>query len=104
MIVHIVARDNGRGRGAVRLPLWLVGLFALGLFVAGCGEPVVTGEPEPARQMEAQLSPLIADSPGPTPTLVPSGTPTPTPRPMPSPGQVVLLHTNDNWGETEPCG
>jgi len=104
MIVHIVAKDNGQGRGAVRPLAWLVSLLVLGLFVAGCGEPVVTGEPEPTRQTEAQLSPLVADSPVPTPTPLPSDTPTPTPRPRPSPGQLVLLHTNDNWGETEPCG
>ena len=33
-----------------------------------------------------------------------TATPTTTPAPAPSPMQLVVLHTNDNWGETEPCG
>ena len=24
--------------------------------------------------------------------------------PTPEPIEMVVLHTNDNWGETEPCG
>ena len=104
MILHTVAQDSSPGWRTARPLIWLVGLLVLGLLLAGCGEPVVTGEPESMLQTEAQLSPLVADSPLPTPTPLPSDTPTPTPRPTPSPGQLVLLHTNDNWGETEPCG
>lgn len=34
------------------------------------------------------------------PASVPSAMPTPTVGPV----SLVILHTNDNWGETEPCG
>lgn len=27
-----------------------------------------------------------------------------TVHPTPAPIDLVVLHTNDNWGETEPCG
>ena len=30
--------------------------------------------------------------------------PEPTVHPTPAPIDLVVLHTNDNWGETEPCG
>jgi hypothetical protein len=26
------------------------------------------------------------------------------PTPTPAPATVMILHTNDNWGETKPCG
>lgn len=26
------------------------------------------------------------------------------PTPTPAPATVTILHTNDNWGETKPCG
>lgn len=26
------------------------------------------------------------------------------PKPPPEPIELVVLHTNDNWGETKPCG
>ena len=40
-----------------------------------------------------------------TPTSLPK-TPTPSPTPMPpaQPFTLTLLHTNDTWGYTQPCG
>lgn len=29
---------------------------------------------------------------------------TPEPTPLPEPIALTVLHTNDNWGETKPCG
>ena len=40
----------------------------------------------------------------PTRTLTPVQRPAPTPCRWLDPAQLVILHTNDNWGETEPCG
>jgi hypothetical protein len=36
------------------------------------------------------------------PTVLPS--PTAGALPTASPAAWIILHTNDNWGETEPCG
>jgi hypothetical protein len=80
------------------------------LVLVACG----AGIPE----VDVQVSPLAFDSPvspdPPTaaaePTLAPMSTPAPTVTPAsaltPAPAQIelVVLHTNDNWGETEPCG
>jgi hypothetical protein len=69
-------------------------LLALSLPVLACG----TGTPE----RDPHTSPLARSSPVPTSTPVP--TQPPTPLPTRAPLQLVVLHTNDNWGETEPCG
>lgn len=71
--------------------------------VAGCGTPQSSSLlPVPG------ISPV---SPLPTPTLfllepTPTSALTPTPKPGPQaePIRLVVLHTNDNWGETAPCG
>jgi hypothetical protein len=102
--------------------LFLGVLVVLGLSLAACGttpalpeeqlratpedpvQPTVQSEVSATAQDEVWVSPLTQYSPLPTPTLPPSPTPVPTLRPTPVPGQLVLLHTNDNWGETEPCG
>jgi hypothetical protein len=101
---------------SARSGLYILCLLFLSVAVAGCATATV------APTDEAQHSPLAYDSPLPTtaplstvtaqPTVeplptaspAPSPTATPTLRPAPNPGQLVLLHTNDNWGETEPCG
>jgi hypothetical protein len=59
-------------------------LFVLlfGLFL-GCWGPLVPVD-------GPQTSPLVEAS------LAPRATPMPI--------RLVVLHTNDNWGETEPCG
>ena len=55
-------------------------LLVLGLLVAGCGRA-------PAAMYTEPVSPV-----NPAATLTPS------------PLDLVVLHTNDKWGETEPCG
>lgn len=80
---------------STRFWLSVVCLLALGLVVTGCGSP--TSGPD------WQISPLAQVSPLPAPTFTPTVLPTPTfaaTKPM----QLVVLHTNDNWGATEPCG
>jgi len=91
-------------------------LLALSVVIMGCG--TTTPEARPSAVALSQVSPL--------PTLESEPTPTPTPAalsqvsPLPTPAselaptltpastlasiQLVVLHTNDNWGETEPCG
>jgi hypothetical protein len=93
-----------------RCAFWVPSLLALTLVVAGCG--AATPQPDPAAVTELpqtaapepdlQDSPLTQSSPLPTPNLFPAQTPTPSVRVEPT--QLVVLHTNDNWGETEPCG
>jgi uncharacterized protein YcfL len=83
-----------------RLSIWLVCVTVLSLLVTGCG----TGTPG----VEVQESLPVMDSSVPSatmaPTMPPTATVAPTTTPLPSPIQLVVLHTNDNWGETEPCG
>jgi hypothetical protein len=83
-------------------------VLALVLVVSGCG----TLTPE----ADVQTSPLTRHSPLPTAPLLPTTSPVPVftpataltpaliPEPAPGPGQLVVLHTNNNSGETEPCG
>lgn len=67
-------------------------LFAAGLCcLAGCAEMW-------GRDGSASISPLA------TVVQQPSTATSPTWTPMPGPVALVVLHTNDNWGETEPCG
>jgi hypothetical protein len=52
-------------------------------------------------------SPTAAPSPRPT-VAAPRPAPTIKPTSVPTDGApgvpLLILHTNDNWGETEPCG
>lgn len=73
---------------AKRHALFLLLLFPL---VVSCG----TAIPDPGAD-------VVGASPLATATSVPTSIPTPVPTRAPS--QLVILHTNDNWGETEPCG
>lgn len=84
------------------------------LLLVGCGaedtpepglqrSPLATGEEGGgAPVLPTEVSPL------PTPMASPSATPPATPTPPPpaamAPLPLLVLHTNDNWGETEPCG
>jgi hypothetical protein len=70
-------------------------LFLLALALTSCGSlvpaanpPVSTSEGSVQTSPLAQLSPL----------------PTPSNEPAQASLELVVLHTNDNWGETEPCG
>ncbi|MGB9879884.1 MAG: hypothetical protein ACPLRM_03890 [Anaerolineae bacterium] len=47
---------------------------------------------------------IACSAPEPTPTPQPTATPKPTPTPTPRPIDLVVLHTNDVLGYTEPCG
>jgi len=66
-------------------------LLSLCLLAAGCGAvaPKV-GEPDADAASGRHTSPLVE--------------PFPLPSATPAPSQLLVLHTNDNWGETEPCG
>ena len=70
------------------LVLRFVPLLALGCFVVGCGTLT------PDVGLESTQVPIETPLPTGTPAL------SPTRKPI----QLVVLHTNDNWGETEPCG
>jgi 2',3'-cyclic-nucleotide 2'-phosphodiesterase (5'-nucleotidase family) len=73
--------------------LFLIGFLALiGLALSGCGEIMSIPTPTPT------LTPT--KTPTPIPTLTYTPTPTPTPRPI----ELTVLHTNDTWGYSEPCG
>jgi hypothetical protein len=104
---------------------WTAILLALSLILGGCGsagpgeEPAVTlrgltASPMPSQPPAPTPTPLAPESPIPTSTPLPPQPPTPSPTtlssesPIPTPaqesGQLIVLHTNDNWGETLPCG
>jgi hypothetical protein len=78
---------------------WLLPFLALTLAVAGCGsllspaDPPV-GTPDEGARQDTQVSPLAGLSPLATPAGALAQ------RPI----DLVVLHTNDNWGETDPCG
>ena len=88
----------------------VAGLLILCLVTASCGWQTLPESPEKAPDLEADTSPLVQQSP--LATALPESLPPPTTEILPteaSPqGQaalpLVILHTNDNWGETEPCG
>ncbi|MGD8624253.1 MAG: hypothetical protein PVF47_10710 [Anaerolineae bacterium] len=69
----------------------------LALLLAGCGSTVVPGGEE---QVSPLATPAIETPLPPTQAATASPAPTPTPSPL----ALLVLHTNDNWGETEPCG
>ncbi len=89
---------------------WALGGLLIALLLGACAPATPDAPsstlklPSPAATSRPTEQALV--SPPATATLVPTLTPLPTatPRPTPSPGQLVVVHTNDNWGETEPCG
>ena len=76
---------------------WIASLLILSLIVAGCGSATPGGGLPASTQVQSVLQSPLA-----SPTVVPTSTPEPAP--TPTPVQLTVLHTNDNWGETEPCG
>jgi hypothetical protein len=89
--------------------LYLTACFLVAcLALAGCG----TGSfaTRQVSVLPVQTSPLPTATALPMPTALPTHpptsapSPTSTPTPLPPPAQILFLSTNDNWGETEPCG
>jgi len=67
----------------------LLGFFTLiGLALSSCSGIMATPTPTPT------------STPTKTPTPIPTSTPTPTPQPI----ELTVMHTNDTWGYSEPCG
>lgn len=110
---------RSRARTAREWQRVLIVLFSIsGLLLAGCGVrapesgPSASPEAGPRLSPEAnlQLLPELGrqNSPLATPEGAAGLSVLPTPDSMPSADrssiELVLLHTNDNWGETEPCG
>lgn len=108
-----------RGRNPRSAWRWQRGVIFLllipSLLLAGCGADLPESgtqlSPLATEQGEASVSVLpTATLPLPTDTPVPpTDTPLPpTDTPVPPTARpdvhLALLHTNDNWGETEPCG
>jgi hypothetical protein len=81
-----------------RTGLSLVFLSMSLLLLVGCERPTPGAGGEMATGVFS--SPLSAGTSASTPVVKPTATPLPTPAPL----RLVILHTNDNWGETEPCG
>lgn len=84
-----------------RLKWWIAALLILSLILASCG----TSTPG-TRLPTSTVVQSVLESPLAPPTATPTSTPEPTATPLPTaaPVQLTVLHTNDNWGETEPCG
>lgn len=93
---------TGRG-GSSRLGLGIVAVLMLLSLVAGCGGATPETDSQVSPPANAQTSPLVPTR-ALAPTAMLSPTPAPTAPPPPAPIQLTILHTNDNWGETEPCG
>ncbi len=89
-----------------RIKPLLPALLLLTLITVACSAPETTSPTDTAAITSPTAPPTVTapvtDSPLPTPTKQPTATPPPSPTPPAL--QLVILHTNDNWGETEPCG
>jgi hypothetical protein len=81
-----------------------------GLLLAACGGETPQPEARPTAEAQPTAGPGLQTSPLTTPgedvglSVLPTPTATPSSTAGRSAIEVVLLHTNDNWGETEPCG
>jgi hypothetical protein len=81
--------------------VWGAWLLVTGLVLVGCSGPLETGAtavPSPSAPLAAE--PSLQATVAPSPTLGPTAAASP----MVISAAWVILHTNDNWGETEPCG
>jgi hypothetical protein len=81
-------------------------MLAFILLMNACGPAATETGRQPAAQVLAHepISPLPAASRSPTDEPAWTEMPPPTPSPTLAPTELLVLHTNDNWGETEPCG
>ena len=84
-----------------RLGVWLL-FLSLALSV-GCGAGPFPSEDGPTLEQDVSSLPTTLQV---SPLPLKTESPVPTPRLTPTAGalQLVVLHTNDNWGATEPCG
>jgi hypothetical protein len=92
---------------STRLFCRAVFLLLLSLAVADCGAATATDDWQRSPLGQASLPAVATDGVALSATAMPTKvmpTATPTTRPTPEPIRLVVLHTNDNWGETEPCG
>ena len=69
-------------------------LLVMAMFLGSCATA--------STESELQGSPLAHDSPLSSPLATPTTSLAPTR--VRAPLELTVLHTNDNWGETEPCG
>jgi hypothetical protein len=90
----------------LRLRSLAVCLLIAGVLMGGCGSGSEQGHPPESPLPTAGVGGTAAALPTdvPTPTTAPTATTAPVPTAASSALQLVILHTNDNWGETEPCG
>jgi hypothetical protein len=88
-----------------RLGFWILLLLGLVLLSVSCGSASPGAEPQPLI-LTPETSSQAFDSPLSTATPILAMTPVSAlvSEPTPTPFRLVVLHTNDNWGETEPCG
>jgi hypothetical protein len=113
-----VSRCRGGGPLLAGRRSWTVWLLVLSLGLASCGpaqqvedeaETLPTWTlPTAAAKLTVTASASATALASSVPTAAPKSTDTPTPvptaTPVPEPVDLVVLHTNDNWGETDPCG
>jgi hypothetical protein len=82
-------------------------LFAL-LLLAGCGfaatQPLPSATVSPAGATQILPSATVSPAATAEPAAELATSPLPTAGAAREPLQLVVLHSNDNWGETEPCG
>jgi hypothetical protein len=86
-----------------RLILLAAMLMVMSLVIVGCASAPTPPVEEQSEDHEiSPLSPLSQISPlqVEVEALVPVSGLAPASEPL----QLIVLHTNDNWGETEPCG
>jgi hypothetical protein len=86
-------------------------LLIPGLVLAACGGETPEPGPQPTTELQSTPESGLQTSPLATPdgdaglSVLPTPTATlPPPAADLSAVDLVLLHTNDDWGETEPCG
>ena len=80
----------------MRFLIWTTVLL---LLLAGCGaSPTPGGDPT----VSPLATPVGIQETSPLPTETATALPAPTATPPAL--SLLVLHTNDNWGETEPCG
>jgi hypothetical protein len=77
----------------------IVLLCALCVLAVACTPTgLSTQDSDPAGNSHTRTSPWV--EPFPAPSISANDKPATTLEPS----QLLILHTNDNWGETEPCG